>query len=438
MQPFKLHSQGPQQKTKPNVGLAQKHQFFQKLLSKTGPDAFKPVLQKAKPFYTYLNPCATPTATPKAVANSIPSLPPLYYSGAQLLDLYNIPTVAPTTGTRKVVIAVVVAYHYGALLTDLATYWRNAINFGASSTPPTVIVHNLNAMGSNSSTNSINSGWAQEECLDVQMVCTVAPNAEIHVVEANSDTFTDLNAAVTFALGANVNADIVSMSWGANDSTGYSTYSSVYTSNRNVCFCASSGDTNATSWPSVLSNCVSVGGTTLVWTPTLAAPATRTEYTWPSAGCGYSVAVPTPGYQTAVNATPKRAIPDVSLIANPQTSVYVVYAGKWYGFGGTSVSAPIFSAILALANQTRLNAAKPLLTSIWVPSAANTYSVQSRLYGVVNTVNYAQNFYDITVGQDTGTNSANVPTIYAAGVKYDVTTGVGSPNVGALISLLNF
>jgi hypothetical protein len=228
------------------------------------------------------------------------------------------------------------------------------------------------------------------------------------------------------------------MSWGARDSAGYSSYSSVYTSDRNVCFCASSGDTNATSWPSVLSNCISVGGTTLLWTPTISSPIEKTEYTWPSAGCGYSVEVPTPGYQAAVNQTPKRSIPDLSLIANPQTSVYIVYAGNWYGYGGTSVGAPIFSAILALTNQTRLNDGKPLVTTIWNSSAENPYSVQKKIYDVENSENYLQIFNDITVGQNTGTNSSNVSTPYYAGVKYDIATGLGSPNVAALINLLNF
>jgi subtilase family serine protease len=391
-----------------------------------------------KPFYSFLTPCASaPTPSANSVAASIPDIPPLYYSGTQLLDLYNIPTgITPASGKRKVIIAIVVAFHYGALLTDLATYWKNAIHFGASATPPTVIVHNLNKTGSTSSAASISSGWGQEECLDVQMICMVCPNAEIHVVEANSDSFTDLGAAVAFALGSPVNADVVSMSWGADDSTSYSSYSAQFTSNRNVCFCASSGDSNTASWPSVLSNCISVGGTTLVWNPTSTAPLAKTEYTWPLAGCGYSRAILTPAYQQTVNTNKYRSIPDISLIANPQTSMYVVYQGKWYGFGGTSVSAPIFSGLLALANQQRINSAKPLLTTIYTPGGTNTYSVQARLYSTVNQPTYSQVFNDITIGQDQGTNSSGAAVTYNAGIKFDVATGLGSPNATGMISLL--
>lgn len=390
-----------------------------------------------RPFYSSLAPCASSTGV-NTVAASIPNIPPLSYSGTQILNLYNIPqSIKPTGTSRKVVIAIVIAYHYDGLLADLATYWKNPINFGATATPPTVTVHNLNSTGSTSSTASINSGWAQEECLDLQMICTVAPNADIRVIEANSNSFTDLNAAVTYALGPKVNADIISMSWGANDYAGFTTFSSIFTSTRNVCFCASSGDTNAASWPSVLSNCISVGGTTLVWNPTATTPLLRTEYTWPSAGCGYSVAVPTPGYQTVVNTTPKRAIPDISLIANPQTGAYIVFGGNWYSIGGTSLSAPIFAGILALANQNRINAGKPVLTTIYNQGGINTYSLQSKLYNTINASIYSQLFNDITIGQDVGTNSSNAYIVYNAGTKYDVATGIGSPNCGALITYLN-
>jgi subtilase family serine protease len=361
----------------------------------------------------------------------------MHYSGTQLLDLYNIPSISPLPNVRKPVIAIVVAYHYDNLLTDLATYWKNAIHYGPNSTPPQVKVHNLNSTGSTSSSKSISSGWALEECLDLQMVCMVAPNASIQVIEANSDSCTDLNAAVQYALGSKVLADVVSMSWGGADTTSMNSYASIFTSTQNVCFCASSGDSNAASWPSVLANCISVGGTTLVWTPTLAAPSMRTEYCWPTAGCGYSTTVSKPIYQNAVNSTAFRSIPDISLIANPQTSVYVVYNNNWYGLGGTSVSTPIFSATLALANQQRLNSGKVTLTSIYSGTSTKTNHVQTRLYNIVNTNTYSQVFNDITVGQDQGSTSSGGTTVYNTGVNYDIATGLGSPNASALISFLN-
>ena len=389
-----------------------------------------------KPFITYLNPMASTVN----VANSIPSIPPIAYSGLQILDLYNIPRIEPTDNTRKVIVAIVIAFHYDNLLKDLTTYWKNATNFGPSSTPPSVIVHNLKSKSSVKSAASKISAWNQEECLDVQMICTVAPNANIHVVESNSDSAVDLNAAVQFALGPNVNADVISMSWGGNDTTFNSLFNSGFTSARNVCFCASSGDSNAACWPSVLSNCMAIGGSTLIWTPTVNAPSTkttRTEYTWPKAGCGYSSTVLTPAYQSIINSNKNRATPDVSLIANPQTGVYVVYAGNWYSFGGTSVSAPIFAGILAQANQQRLNDGNPLLTTIYNAGGVNTYNVQNRIYSAVNTETYSQIFNDITIGRNIGSTSTNGSAVYSAGAKYDLATGLGTPNGIAFINWLS-
>jgi len=361
----------------------------------------------------------------------------MYYSGTQLLNLYNIPSISPNKNARKVVIAIVVAYHYDNLLSDLNIYWKNSIHYGANSSPPQVIVHNLNSTGSTNSKKSISTGWAQEECLDVQMVCMVAPNANIHVIEANSDSCTDLNAAVQYAVGSHVLADVVSMSWGGADTASNNSYSSIFTSSQNVCFCAASGDSNAVSWPSVLANCISVGGTTLVWNPSSTAPSARTEYTWPTAGCGYSATVAKPIYQNAVNSTGKRSIPDISLIANPLTSVYIVYNQNWYGLGGTSVATPIFSAILALANQQRLNSGKVTLTSIYTGASTKANHVQTHLYNIINTATYPQVFNDITIGQDQGSTSTGGSTVYTSGVKFDIATGLGSPNGGALITLLN-
>jgi subtilase family serine protease len=393
-----------------------------------------------RPFYTFMTPSeikkmASSVASANTLNNSIPNIPPISYSGSQLIDLYSVPSVSPTGKTRKIIVAIIVAFHYGYLLSDLNTYWKSPVNFGPNATPPNVIVHNLT--GSNSSSKSTNSGWDQEECLDVQMICTIAPNAEIHVVEAKSDSAIDLNAAIQFALSSNVNADIISMSWGGNDDSTNIPYNSIFNTSRNVCFCAASGDANATTWPSVLSNCVSVGGTTLAWTPTPNAPAARTEYTWPNAGCGYSATISTPAYQSVVNTTKNRCTPDISLIANPQTGMYVLYAGQWYGFGGTSVSTPIFAGMLALANQQRLNAGKPLLTTIYNQSGSNSYNLQSKLYSIINSPSYSQVFYDIITGLDNGSTSTNTAATYSAGTKYDIATGLGSPNANVMIQYLN-
>jgi len=265
------------------------------------------------------------------------------------------------------------------------------------------------------------------------------PNANIWVVEAKSDTINDLVAAVEYATNT-LKADVISMSWGANDSVSFSSYNNRFI-NTSVCYCAASGDSNSVSWPSVISNCISVGGTTLLWTPNTSTP--RTEYTWNMAGCGYSTSVSQPTYQQNVSTISRgyRAIPDISMVANQNTGVYVVYKGAWYMLGGTSIAAPLFAAILSLANQQRFNANKPALTTVYstTPNAttSNTYvppvnNLQQYLYKTIYpSSKYASNFYDVTIGSNKGSvagKPATALTTYNAGAKYDLPTGLGSPN----------
>jgi subtilase family serine protease len=359
---------------------------------------------------------------------SMLKFPPQYFSGSQLNNLYNVPIIT-NARNKQVKIAIVVAFSYGGLKNDLLTYWQNSINFGQGATPPNVTVHTMPGA-------TFNEGWAQEECLDVQMVCTINPNANISVIEAKSDRLGDLFAAVNYATNI-IQADVISMSWGMDDDPSLARYASHF-SNPLVCYCAASGDNNVASWPSVLSNCVSVGGTTLLWTPTGSKP--RTEFTWPGAGCGYSISVPQPDYQiniANINHT-YRVVPDVSLIANNMTSVYTVYKGSWYGVGGTSVATPIFAAMLSLANQQRFNQSKGALTSVCTNNPSN--NVQNYMYNNIytNKLIYLQCFNDILYGSNQGSEigNANNLTNYSAGTKYDIPTGLGSPNCKNLCNQL--
>ena len=361
-----------------------------------------------------------------ANTQAVSYIPPQYFSGTQLLNLYNVPIVTPASSTiKQTKIAIIVAFTYPGLIADLNTYWTSDINFGAGSKPPKVNVYTMPGA-------TKNVGWAQEECLDVQMACTINPNANIWVVEAKSDLPGDLIAAVDYAVNT-LKVDVVSMSWGDTESPMYSTYANRFT-NPSVSFCAASGDANIASWPSTLANCISVGGTTLLWTPN--GQQTRKEYAWNRAGCGYSSMVSQPGYQKNISGITHsyRAIPDISLVANEQTCVYSVYAGQWYGVGGTSVATPIFAGMISLANQMRFNSNKGALTSVY--TAVNsitplTNNIQNYLYSVLypNKPEYQNAFYDVILGTDSGSIAGTTRglTTYSSTTGYDLTTGLGSP-----------
>ena len=57
-----------------------------------------------------------------------------------------------------------------------------------------------------------------EACLDTQYLTLLAPNAEVHVVFANSALMSDLRAAIVY-VNSTVKPDIVSMSWGIDEDT---------------------------------------------------------------------------------------------------------------------------------------------------------------------------------------------------------------------------
>jgi subtilase family serine protease len=347
--------------------------------------------------------------------------------------------VLPISGVAPVKIAVVIAFTYPGLLEDLKTYWQSPINFGSNAVPPRVNVYTFPGA-------VFNEGWAQEECLDVQMVCTMNPNASIWVVEAKSDKVSDMLAAVNYATQT-LRVDIVSMSWGDMDHAAYTKQYASFNSS-NVCYCAASGDTYTVSWPSVLPNCIAVGGTSLLRCPS--STPNRIEYAWNGTGCGYSRTVPQPLYQQSIAgiAHSYRATPDVSMIGDPNTSVYVVYKGIWSGVGGTSASTPLFAGMLSLANQQRLNAKLSPLTTVGSTSspyqvsktAAPSNHVQTCLYKTANNkTDYGNIFYDVTVGTDFGSvgGKSTALTKYASGLGYDIATGLGSPTCNGLCAALS-
>ena len=104
------------------------------------------------------------------------------------------------------------------------------------------------------------SGWALEISLDVEWVHAIAPGAKILLVEASSNSFTNLMAAEDYA---KAHAQYVSNSWGGSEFSGEATYDSHFAAS-GVSFFVSSGDNGAPAeYPSASPNVISVGGTTL-------------------------------------------------------------------------------------------------------------------------------------------------------------------------------
>ena len=107
-----------------------------------------------------------------------------------------------------------------------------------------------------------------EEALDVEWAHAIAPGAQIILVEANSQSLSDLMAGVATA-ASQPGVSVVSMSWGFAEgqavfASDEATYDSVFNV-PGVAFVASTGDYGAADpeYPAFSPNVVAVGGTSL-------------------------------------------------------------------------------------------------------------------------------------------------------------------------------
>jgi kumamolisin len=255
-------------------------------------------------------------------------------------------TTVATGGSR--VVAIVDAYDNPNAMSDLSVYSQQ-YGLPAVSGANFEVVY---ATGTQPAQDP-SGGWELEESLDVDMVHALAPNAGIILVEASSNKNIDLLQAekvaaklVQEAGGGEVSNSFGGREWSKED------HLEGYFDRPGVVFFASAGDSPGTAFPSVLSNVVSVGGTTIERSE---AGDYTGEITWSSTGGGPSKYVPVPSYQTVVSKIvgTQRGVPDVSLDANPASGTWlydtIPYHGstlKWAVVGGTSLASPATAAIV--------------------------------------------------------------------------------------------
>ncbi len=250
-----------------------------------------------------------------------------------------------------------------------------------------------------------NCGWAQEAALDIEWAHAMAPKAKIVLVEAASNSFTNLLAAVDVATSivtASGGKGEVSMSWGGSEFSGETSYDNHFV-NSNVVYFGSSGDTGGvTIYPSASPYVVAAGGTTI----NRDRQGNFTSETgWSGSGGGPSKYEAKLGYQSGLAGT-KRSIPDFSFDSDPNSGVSVYDSTRcqgmsgWLVFGGTSVASPALAGIVNRAGHFS-NGSVAELTTIYAGLGSS-------------------NFRDITSGQ-----AGN----FSAAPGWDFVTGVGS-NLG--------
>jgi subtilase family serine protease len=316
-------------------------------------------------------------------------------------------------------------------------------------------------------TNSDMVGWAEETTLDVEYAHSIAPAAKIVLAEtpvSETEGVTGLpemmNAEQTL-INHGV-GDVISQSFGATENTfpGFSqgNYSSLLNLRyafkdalrHRVTVLGASGDAGATdyesdlstlypyrvnSWPSSDPLVTSIGGSQLYLNN--AGHRVQPDSVWNdgygAGGGGVSAVFHRPLYQIAEHGVVggHRGTPDISMSAavNGGCWVYMSFAGietpgvsdpGWYIFGGTSEASPIFSGIVALADQVaghRLGLINPALYKLgWLSQHGDSHT------GLV----------DIT----TGNNSFGGVTGFDAVPGYDLASGWGTINAAKFVPAL--
>ena len=348
--------------------------------------------------------CATPTRKGQMACLTLvrtdvqprkglqPQVAPSGLGAADLKSAYALPS-----GGSGQTVAIIDAYDDPSAESDLATY-RSQYGLPACTTASGCF-KKVNETGG-TSLPSADSGWAEEESLDLDMVSAVCPSCHILLVEATQPSTDDLGTAVNTAVS--LGAKYVSNSYGGSEDSTDPTSDSTYFNHPGVAITVSSGDSGyGVEYPAASRYVTAVGGTSLTRTSN-----TRgwSETAWSGAGSGCSAYDAKPTWQTDTGCS-KRTIADVSAVADPNTglAVYDTYGvGGWVVVGGTSASAPIIAGVYALAG----------------PPAAGSYP-SSAPYAHTSALN------DVTSGSN---GSCSPAYLCKAAAGYDGPTGLGTPN----------
>jgi len=219
-------------------------------------------------------------------------------------------------------------------------------------------------------------GWELEASLDIEWAHAMAPSARIILVEAASNSLSNLLAAETVAanLVAAAGGGEVSNSWGGGEFSSEASLDNRFVKS-GVVFFASTGDSPGTEWPGVSPNVVAAGGTTISRNP--ATLAFIAERPWTETAGGRSVFETIPTYQTPIASIvgTARGVPDVSFDANPETGAWVFDSTPvggstsgccgvrgWWIVGGTSLSSPALAGIVNSAGHFATSSDSELTT----------------------------------------------------------------------------
>lgn len=328
-----------------------------------------------------------------------------YYNPVDFNTAYFRNYIQNNQGGAGITVAIVDAFYNSQTAADLATF---STNFGLPA-PNITIVSQTGTVcptGCTSSSTFDAEGWALETDLDVEAVHSIAPNANILLVTATSDSLANLYTADVYAYN---HADVVTNSWGAGEFSGETFGESIFAAST-VPLLFSSGDTGAVpEYPCMSAYTVCVGGTKLLLTPT---SFRNIESAWGTdsgggGGGGCSLYITAPAFQSGFSTGDCgtfRGAPDISADADEYTGMNT-YLGAFaalglspsctpalcppggYVIGGTSLASPLMAGLIANIDADRVFNGKSKLGS----------GTNLSLYAA-GSVSYHYHYYDVTTG----------------------------------------
>ncbi|MGI8904033.1 MAG: S8 family serine peptidase [Solirubrobacteraceae bacterium] len=316
----------------------------------------------------------------------------------------------PKTGPSHQTIAIVSAYDDPAAESDLSAYTRK---FGIPAC--TTMNRCFRKLGEAGHATPLpppdptGGTFVTESALGTQVARGVCQSCSIVLVEASSPSKADLSAAVASA--ARAGAEIIVTAFTAGEEGDDSQYAANYSHPGSVVVAATGdgGYTGSATFPSAMPGVIAVGGTSLDLTES---DIYHGEAAWPRATSACSIFSPAPVWQAksaaAVGCAGKRAVADISAVADPGALVHVqnagVPGGPWYAGGGTSLAAPLVAGVIGLGGGAGSSEAQRL------------YERAASEPGAL---------HDVSSGQTEGCTASRP--ICAARHGFDGPTGLGTP-----------
>lgn len=334
-----------------------------------------------------------------------PNLPPCGYDAPQVDKAYGLTSLYKQKLDGKgQTIVIVDAFGSDTIMTDANTFAQ------INGLPP-LTSSNFTIYYPTGPTNCGGNtcGWDVETSLDVEWSHSVAPGANIALVLAADNSFTNLDLSILYAID-NLLGPVISNSYGLEESILVAQDPSELVVQNSLTQLAaalgmsanfSSGDNGdffnqvgvtTVSMPAAAPYATSVGGTSLFLNPDYTMKLqtgwgnneTRIAFATPNppvipplelgfiygSGGGSSAVWPKPSYQGTLPGT-WRLVPDIAFLADPYTGAEFIDTEGGQQFigvvGGTSLACPMFSGVWAIATQaagTFLGQAAPLLYTL--------------------------------------------------------------------------